>query len=93
MFKRDLIIKFENICLYGFRPLHIAARHGLVSVVQLLLSKGADVLLADESGNLISCLSCDIIAVLAKEASLYSHSSLVFTKWKSQDRSKISLSK
>ena len=31
-------------------PIHIAAKNGLVSVVQLLLSKGANVTAADENG-------------------------------------------
>ena len=33
------------------RPLHIAARNGLASVVQALLSRGATVLAVDEEGG------------------------------------------
>lgn len=36
-----------------FRPLHVAARNGLIVVVQELLAKGASVLAVDENGNCI----------------------------------------
>ena len=34
-----------------FRPLHIAARNGLVSIVQLLISKGANIFAVDSNGK------------------------------------------
>ena len=34
------------------RPLHLAARNGLATVVQALLSRGATVLAVDEEGEL-----------------------------------------
>lgn len=43
-----------SVCLLCFsllRPLHIAARNGLASVVQALLSRGATVLAVDEEGG------------------------------------------
>ena len=38
-------------CSFLPRPLHIAARNGLASVVQALLSRGATVLAVDEEGG------------------------------------------
>lgn len=37
--------------VFLLRPLHIAARNGLASVVQALLSRGATVLAVDEEGG------------------------------------------
>lgn len=34
-----------------YRPLHIAARNGLATVVQVLLSRGAAVMAVDEEGS------------------------------------------
>lgn len=39
------------LCFSLLRPLHIAARNGLASVVQALLSRGATVLAVDEEGH------------------------------------------
>jgi len=38
------------------RPLHIAARYGLVSVVQQLIEKGADVYAMDNNGQFVFLL-------------------------------------
>lgn len=38
--------------LFSFRPLHIAARNGLVPIVQELLLKGSSVMALDENGKL-----------------------------------------
>lgn len=37
--------------LFSSRPLHLAARNGLATVVQALLSRGATVLAVDEEGE------------------------------------------
>ncbi len=49
----DKIEDNENINISNCEqktPLHIAAKHGLVSVVQMLISKGASVNATDENG-------------------------------------------
>lgn len=41
----------QNLSLFlSLRPLHIAARNGLATVVQALLNRGATVLAVDEEG-------------------------------------------
>lgn len=40
-----------NPCSSTCRPLHIAARNGLATVVQVLLSRGAAVMAVDEEGK------------------------------------------
>lgn len=42
--------------LFFPRPLHLAARNGLATVVQALLSRGATVLAVDEEGESYLCL-------------------------------------
>lgn len=39
--------------LFPRRPLHIAARKGLATVVQVLLSRGAAVMAVDEDGKAV----------------------------------------
>lgn len=46
-----LFIYFPNTTLFVHRPLHLAARNGLATVVQALLSRGATVLAVDEEGE------------------------------------------
>ena len=43
-------VMFVFVCVFD-RALHYAAQHGLVSVVQLLLSKGANTMTPDENGQ------------------------------------------
>lgn len=38
---------------FSCRPLHVAARKGLATVVQVLLSRGAAVMAVDEEGNFL----------------------------------------
>lgn len=45
----------DSRCALPLRPLHLAARNGLATVVQALLSRGATVLAVDEEGK--SCLN------------------------------------
>lgn len=40
---------------FSSRPLHLAARNGLATVVQALLSRGATVLAVDEEGEVMLC--------------------------------------
>lgn len=51
-----------GICLC-FRPLHIAARNGLATVVQALLNRGATVLAVDEEGEFCYSIVCNQIYV------------------------------
>ena len=41
-----------TVCLMFCRPLHMAAKYGLVPVVQDLISKGASLVALDESGKI-----------------------------------------
>uniref|UniRef100_A0A667YYX8 Ankyrin repeat domain 52a n=1 Tax=Myripristis murdjan TaxID=586833 RepID=A0A667YYX8_9TELE len=43
--------QLSNSALFSSRPLHLAARNGLATVVQALLSRGATVLAVDEEGH------------------------------------------
>lgn len=47
---REVVSVFFTFLL-STRPLHIAARNGLATVVQALLSRGATVLAVDEEGK------------------------------------------
>ena len=51
-------ISYKNVFNNGvfFRPLHIAAKGGLVPVVQDLISKGGSVLALDETGEQVRTL-------------------------------------
>ncbi len=40
-------------CLHTIRPLHIAARNGLATVVEVLLTRGATVLAIDQDGEFL----------------------------------------
>lgn len=48
----DILGLMFSSCLFlSSRPLHIAARNGLATVVQALLNRGATVLAVDEEGT------------------------------------------
>lgn len=50
------MLGLSHSLLVSTRPLHLAARNGLATVVQALLSRGATVLAVDEEGESFSCL-------------------------------------
>lgn len=45
------MLDLSQSLLVSARPLHLAARNGLATVVQALLSRGATVLAVDEEGD------------------------------------------
>lgn len=46
-----LFSQLKSFYLHTVRPLHIAARNGLATVVEVLLTRGAAVLAVDEDGE------------------------------------------
>lgn len=46
-----VVVAVVNALISPCRPLHIAARNGLATVVQVLLSRGAAVMAVDEEGK------------------------------------------
>lgn len=60
--------RYFSLSLSDIRPLHIAARRGLATVVQVLLSRGAAVMAVDEQGKEICVFSNSNQTFMTKKA-------------------------